>query len=136
MKNTGKVAGKEVVQLYVNAPLGNFSDKPVRELKSFAKTRELKPGESQTLTFKVDAYTLASFNDNASQWETAAGKYDIQFAASSEDIRAHATYNHGKTQAWKTNNVMAPNDKYKSAISTAPTLSSAMSGLEHVIGVE
>lgn len=136
VKNTGKVAGKEVVQLYVNAPLGNFSDKPVRELKSFAKTRELKPGESQTLTFKVDAYTLASFNDNASQWETAAGKYDIQFAASSEDIRAHATYNHGKAQAWQTNNVMAPNDKYKSAISTAPTPSSAMSGLKHVIGVE
>lgn len=135
VKNTGKTAGKEVVQLYVKAPLGSFKDKPARELKSFAKTRTLNPGESQTLTFKVDSYDLASFNDNKSQWETAAGTYDVQFGASSVDIRAHAAYKHGKAQSWTVNNVMAPNDRYKTAVSTVPA-SSAMSGLEHVIGVE
>lgn len=135
IKNTGKVSGKEVVQLYVNAPLGSFKDKPVRELKSFAKTRELKPGESQTLTFKVDAYTLASFNDNASQWETAAGTYNILFGASSENLRAKATYKLSKAQTWKVNDVMGPNDNYKTAVTTPPA-SSAISGLEHVIGVQ
>ena len=136
VRNTGRLAGKEVVQLYVKAPKGSFRDKPVRELKAFAKTRMLKPGESQTLTFRVDSYALASFNDAQSQWETAAGLYDVQFAASSEDIRAHATYKHTKAQTWKVNNVMAPNDRHQTAVSAFSQQSSVVSGLEHVIGVE
>ena len=137
VKNTGKVAGKEVVQLYVNAPKGSFSDKPVRELKAFAKTKTLQPGESQTLTLNVDAYSLASFNDNKSQWETAAGNYDIQFAASSEDIRAHAAYKHPKEQTWQVHDVMKPTGEYRdrgNRNSHAP--SNVPSGLEHVMGVK
>lgn len=135
--NTGKTPGKEIVQLYVKAPKGNFADKPVRELKAFAKTRELKPGESQTLTFSVDSYSLASFNDGKSRWETASGLYDILFGASSEDIRARATYRHSKNQTWDVNNVMAPNDRYKTAVSTVSNMTQGVvSGLEHVIGVE
>ena len=136
MKNTGNHVGKEVVQLYVKAPQGNLPDKPVRELKAFAKTRELKPGESQTLTFKVSSYGLASFNEQLSQWETAAGQYELQFAASSEDIRARATYKHAKAQTWKVHNVMAPNNRYKASVSTVAQESGVVSGLEHVIGVE
>ncbi|MCF0164892.1 MAG: glycoside hydrolase family 3 C-terminal domain-containing protein [Bacteroidales bacterium] len=79
VKNTGKVAGKEVVEVYVSAPKGGL-EKPSRELKAFAKTKLLKPGESQTLTFKVSAYELASFNSAANQWETAAGEYTVFFA--------------------------------------------------------
>lgn len=133
VKNTGKLAGKEVVQLYINAPKGSLKDKPVRELKSFAKTRTLQPGESQTLTFKVGLYALASFDDTQSQWETASGTYDIQFAASSEDIRAHASYKQGKTQTWKVHDVMKPNDRYKQAIqSVAPVTDGTM---DHIYNV-
>ena len=99
VKNTGSVAGKEVVELYVSAPAGGMV-KPEKELKAFAKTKELQPGESQTLTFSVSAYELASFNADASQWETAAGTYTVKFGASVEDIRASAVYKQAKAQTF------------------------------------
>lgn len=89
--NTGKIAGKEVVQLYVSAPEGGL-EKPAKELKAFGKTRLLQPGESQTLTFSVSFYELASFNSAANRWETAAGNYGASFGASVEDIRAKAAF--------------------------------------------
>ena len=107
VKNTGKVAGKEAVQLYIAAPQGGLV-KPAKELKAFAKTRELKPGESQTLTMTVDAYTLASFNESASAWETAAGSYKAMFGANVEDIRANASFQIKKAQSWKVSNALAP----------------------------
>ena len=107
VKNTGKVAGREAVQLYVTAPAGGL-EKPAKELKAFAKTKELAPGESQTLTMTVDNYSLASFNEAASQWEAAAGNYTVAFAASIKDVRATATYSLKKAQSWKVNNVLAP----------------------------
>ena len=107
VRNTGKVAGREAVQLYVTAPAGGL-EKPARELKAFAKTRELAPGESQILTMTVDNYSLASFNEANSQWEAAAGTYTVAFSASVKDVRAKATYNLKKAQTWKVNNVLAP----------------------------
>ena len=96
--NTGKVTGREVVELYVAAPEGGLK-KPVRELKAFAKTKLLDPGASETLTFQVAAYDLASFNEAAAAWETAAGNYQVQFGASVDDIRATANCKL-KAQTW------------------------------------
>ncbi len=106
--NTGAVAGKEVVQLYVSAPAGGL-EKPARELKSFAKTRELKPGQSETLTMTVTNYDLASYNEATQSWESPAGKYTLGFAANVEDIRATAVYSLSKTQSTKCHDVMKPN---------------------------
>ena len=83
--NTGKVAGKEAVGLYVSAPAGGL-EKPAKELKAFAKTKLLAPGESQILSFSVDAYGLASFNEQANRWETAAGTYTFGFGRNVSDI--------------------------------------------------
>ena len=112
VKNAGNVDGKEAVQLYVAAPNSGL-DKPVRELKAFAKTGTLKPGESETLHFHISTYDLASFNEAESEWQTATGKYEVQFGASVEDIRATATFNNKKMFSSKTNNVLRLNRELK-----------------------
>ena len=105
--NAGGRVGKEVVQLYVSAPAGGL-DKPARELKAFAKTRELQPGQSETLTMQLSLYDLASYNEATQAWETAPGKYTIAFGASADDIRATAPYTLAKQHSVKCHDVMKP----------------------------
>ena len=88
VKNTGDREGKEVVELYVAAPDAKAANKPAKELKAFAKTKALKPGESETVTLKVKAADLASFDEAASAWVVAEGEYQFLVAASAADIKA------------------------------------------------
>ncbi len=97
--NTGNVPGREVVQLYVSAPAGGL-EKPHYELKAFAKTKTLMPGESDTLSMTVTAYDLASFNESTAAWETVAGTYALLFGASATDIRRTTHYKVKKAKAW------------------------------------
>ena len=91
VKNTGKYKGKEVVELYISAPDNKAANKPVKELKAFAKTKLLKPGESQTLTLSITAPELASFDEAASAWVVAEGEYQFLIGASAQDIKATLT---------------------------------------------
>jgi beta-glucosidase len=107
VKNTGSQEGKEVVELYISAPDNKAANKPAKELKAFAKTKLLKPGESQTLTLSITAADLASFDEAASAWVVAEGEYQFLVGASSQDIKATLTAN-AKSQTTKANDVMKP----------------------------
>ena len=109
IKNSGSVAGKEVAQVYVAAPKGRL-EKPAQELKAFAKTRELQPGESQTLTMTIPVRDLASFDEANSQWLTEAGIYTFRIGASSRDIRCTAETKLAEYTE-KTTNALAPKQK-------------------------
>ncbi|MDO4212358.1 MAG: glycoside hydrolase family 3 N-terminal domain-containing protein, partial [Bacteroidales bacterium] len=85
--NTGKVAGREVVQLYASAPAGNMP-MPVKELKAFGKTALLEPGKSEVLTLTFPKEYLASWGEKG--WTVAPGEYTLSAAASAADIRQTA----------------------------------------------
>lgn len=110
VKNTGSKAGRNVVELFVAAPNSKKLNKPEKELRNYAKTKLLQPGETETITMKVSIEDLASFNEKASAWKTDAGLYTFMICSSANDIEAKAT---AKVKGWtkKVNNVMKPNVK-------------------------
>lgn len=107
VKNAGKVAGKQVAQVYVTAPKGAY-EKPAKELKAFGKTRELKPGESQTLKMTLEKRDLASFDEANSQWKVDAGNYLFQVGTDVESIKGTATLKVAEYTE-KTSSACAPN---------------------------
>ena len=107
VKNAGAREGKEVVELYISAPDNKAANKPAKELKAFAKTKLLKPGESETVKLTVKSADLASFDEAASAWVVAEGEYRFLVGASSQDIKATLTAN-AKAQQTKANDVMKP----------------------------
>ncbi|MBO7046371.1 MAG: glycoside hydrolase family 3 protein, partial [Prevotella sp.] len=107
VKNSGEREGKEVVELYVAAPDSKAANKPAKELKAYGKTKNLKPGESETLTLKVKTADLASFDAEASAWVVAEGEYQFLVAASAADIKATLPAA-VKAQQTKAHDVMKP----------------------------
>ncbi|GAA4320179.1 beta-glucosidase [Mucilaginibacter gynuensis] len=106
--NSGKVAGKEVAQLYISAPVKDLN-KPAIELKGFAKTILLRPGESATLTFTINAADLASYDPNQAAWVADAGAYTVKIGASSLNIKQTAGFELAQAiKAAKLKHVLTP----------------------------
>jgi beta-glucosidase len=88
--NTGDRAGDEVVQIYTRDPTASLP-RPEKELKGFARI-SLQPGETGTVTHELDMRALAFFDDAQAAWIAEAGTFDVLVGASSEDIRARASF--------------------------------------------
>lgn len=82
--NTGDVAGKAVVQLYI-APSKVEAIRPVRELKAFDKVA-LAPGETKVVTFELEPRAFQHWNTIVHNWRTENGSYDIQIGENAHDI--------------------------------------------------
>ena len=111
VKNTGSVSGREVVQLYVKAPTeANIPVKPEAELKAFAKTNLLAPGESETVKLTFSLRDLASFDESASAWSIAKGSYIVQLrkSADSSTTSCSSAFKVNKSKQWKVSNILAP----------------------------
>lgn len=104
--NSGKVAGKEVVEIYLSSPAIE-AGRPEQELVAFAKTQELAPGQTETLTLTFDAHSLAWYNADKSAWVMEKGDYVAKVGASSRDIKAELPFSVKRAKVVeKTNDVL------------------------------
>jgi beta-glucosidase len=90
VKNTGSVAGQEVVQLYVREKKPIVA-RPNKELRGYKKVM-LQPGETQTVEFSLDWQSLAYYDTGRKGWAAQAGKYKVLVGSSSADIRAKSVF--------------------------------------------
>ena len=104
VRNTGKTPGKDVVQLYVHAPSGTI-EKPESELKAFAKTRLLAPGEAETVEMRFSRYDLASFDEVLSAFVTEKGLYEARFCQDAETTCARVPFEVPSTGKYVVSNV-------------------------------
>lgn len=86
VENAGAYAGREVLQVYVSGP-GLRVERPVQELKAFAKSRVLAPGQQETLRVGIPVSELRYWDEKKGGWELEEGIYQIRVGASSRDIR-------------------------------------------------
>jgi beta-glucosidase len=90
VRNTGAVAGAEVVQVYLR-DVQSSVDRPVKELKAFRRT-VLKPGEAQVVTLTLEPGALSFYDEAARSWVAEPGAFEVQAGASSRDIRLKAEF--------------------------------------------
>ncbi|MCQ2335238.1 MAG: beta-glucosidase [Paludibacteraceae bacterium] len=105
--NSGAYAAKEVVQLYVAAPDSKALNKPEKELRAFAKTGLIQPGQSEEVVMSFCAKDLASYDTDNAQWRVDAGQYEVLVAASATDIRGRQTID-VQASTEKVHDVMKP----------------------------
>ena len=84
--NTGKVAGKEIVQIYSSVQQSNVP-RPAKELKGFAKTKLLQPGESETLHIAIPKEELNYYDESQHGWKLASGTYTFHVGTNVNDIK-------------------------------------------------
>ncbi|KAI0648215.1 glycoside hydrolase family 3 protein [Trametes meyenii] len=99
VKNTGPVAGSEVVQVYISLPDIGLTT-PSSQLRGFAKARDLAPGENRTVTIALDKYALSFWDTRGQRWKAAAGSYGVHVGKSSQDIVLRGEFVLGEEFSW------------------------------------
>ena len=89
VQNTGELSGKEIVQVYTEK-INSSIDRPIQELKTFSKTKQLSAGESQTMILKIPVSELRYWDEKLNGWNLEKGSYKIKVGASSRDIKSEA----------------------------------------------
>ena len=107
VRNTGRRAGHEVVQLYVEAPEAEYA-KPEAELRAFARTGLLQPGDEERVTLRFTDYDLASFDEARSQWRTDRGAYVARLGRSAEETILSVPFRSGSSHSWRVRDLLAP----------------------------
>lgn len=105
--NTGDAAGKEIAQLYVAAPKGGL-EKPKQELKAFAKTALLQPGESEQITLTVEPEDLAFYDTTKHAWIVAGGEYTFAVSGALNAVKLKATLVLSETVVEQTKALLTP----------------------------
>lgn len=135
--NTGSVAGKEVVQVYAKAPLGKLG-KPARVLIDFKKTKELMPGECETLTFAIPTSVFASYNEVSTAemstgWVLEAGEYTIYAGGNVRDAYEVGSFTLDELQiVEECRNALAPTTAFKRMKMTAANEHAEAAGVYEV----
>jgi beta-glucosidase len=88
--NTGKMAGKEVVQLYIR-DVASSLERPLKELKGFQKVA-LQEGQTKTVAFDIRVEDLSFYDPVKKHWIAEAGEFEVMVGSSSRDIRQHARF--------------------------------------------
>ncbi|RDW93780.1 beta-glucosidase H [Aspergillus mulundensis] len=98
VKNTGRIAGAQVLQLYVAAP-NSPTSRPAKELQGFAKVF-LQPGEEKTVEIRIDKYATSFWDEIEETWKSEAGVYEVLIGSSSEEIIACGQFEVDRTRHW------------------------------------
>ena len=114
VKNIGSFAGKEVLQAYYEAPSGRLG-KPARALVAFAKTSELKPGESENISLSFNVNDMSSYDDESEySYILEKGSYNIYLGSDVRSAELCGTYEHEKNEiVYRLSQVSAPSKSFR-----------------------
>lgn len=98
IKNTGKVAGAQVLQLYISAP-HSPTPRPTKELHGFTKVL-LQPGEERVAHIRMDKYATNFWDEIEGMWKSEEGIYEALIGTSSQNILAKGTFRVDRTRYW------------------------------------
>lgn len=132
VKNTGAYKGREVVQVYASAPAGRLP-KPYQELKGFAKTRLLLPGEQETLTIQFPTDTLSSYDEGKAAYVMEAGDYILRVGTHSRSTRPAAILRlDEEAVTWQLTNLLTPDHPLPPVQYPAPGAESCQAPILHL----
>lgn len=99
IKNTGKLAGAQILQLYISAPESS-TPRPSKELHGFEKVF-VQPGEEKTVKIQLDRYATSFWDEIEDMWKSEQGTYEVLIGTSSQEVVARGKFQVDRTSYWR-----------------------------------